>query len=469
MTWTRRFPFLNWRPTAFLYFHHSRAWAGPPSRSAVRRFRGGPTFQHPDRPPARRGPALGQVGVHMLVALCLAVVCWNLQAARGPLAPVPTGFDLRTEVASSKLNTTSAEAVARPTEPPLQIKLDKQQSVELQPVSTPLSLPVFAPPPVVPVAAAEVSVPQLEPPAPLPPPVPMVAEIPLPVPPPIVPLPVVVEAPPVGRPLAGVSAVAAAEGSAALQPPTGIALSVPPRVELEPYSACPRIFVRHPGDTPMLRNWKLYGVTTLLTFALATPAPAQQDGPPQEDQFTKLEKQIKSFEKSVAKAFADSFDDAKELRKEIAAIKDSTTKTQLNLQTALKRIETLETQMSLLKVELDGMRSNGNRLYPSDAKDQFAELKSELLQLRQAITKYTPQPAVTTAGTGQLVVTNRYGEEILLVVNGAEQGRIPANSSRVIQGLPVGVVTYEIISTWGSSGIRRSTVTGGDPLRVNVQ
>ena len=220
----------------------------------------------------------------------------------------------------------------------------------------------------------------------------------------------------------------------------------------------------------MLRNWKLFGVTTLLTFALATPAPAQQDGPTPDDKFTKLENQIKVFEQSVAKSFADAFLAAKGLKDEIAVIKDSTTQTQLNLQTALKRIDALETQLSLLKVKLDGLRSNGNRLYPSDTKDQFAELKAELFQLRQAITKSSPVPIVSTATTGQLVVVNRYGEEILLLVNGAEQGRIPANSSRVIQGLPVGVVTYEIFSpTWGTSGVRRSTITSGDPLRVNVQ
>ena len=53
--------------------------------------------------------------------------------------------------------------------------------------------------------------------------------------------------------------------------------------------------------------------------------------------------------------------------------------------------------------------------------------------------------------------------------NGANQGRVPANSARVIEGLPAGPVTYEIISpTYGSLGLRRSAIVPNEPLRVNI-
>jgi hypothetical protein len=476
MRLTRRFPFLQLGPAAFLYFHHGRAWTEDrPARSAARRFWGRPTFRHPAARPRRPRPSPGQLGVHMLVALTLAAVCWHLQAFWRPAAPDSTDFYLRSEVASFKLNTTSAEVAARPTGPPPQTKLDRQPLVEPEAVPPPAPLPGIERAPVLPAVAVTpppsvppVPVPQVDPVPPLPPPV-----APLPLPPPAVvetpapPLPSAVETPPeLAR--AKPPAVGAEPGAAKWTP-------LPPdttEVELPAIPACPSIYVRHPGETPMLRNWKLFGATTLLVFALATPprAEAQQDGPPPDDRFTKLENQLKDFEKRVIKSFADTFVAAKELRDELALIKDATTNTKLRVNIALDKISLLENQVEALKKDLEALKGNGNRFYPQDAKDPLAELRAEIAQLRQVIARYGPQQqGAVVANTGDMMIVNRYAEDITLEVNGASQGVVPANSARVIRGLPAGAVTYEIISpTFGRMGLRRSTIVPGDPLRVNI-
>ena len=465
MRLTRRFPFIQWTLTAFLYFHHHRAWAAePPTRSAERRFWGWPTFRHPAATLRRSGAALGQMGVHMLMALSLAVVCWNLQAAVLPAAANSSGFDLRREVASSKLNTTSAEVVALPAGPPPQIKLDKQKTVEPEPIAPPSPLPaiepVLPPPPPV-VVVPPVQAPQLP------------VELPVPTPPPpLAPVPAVVELPPpTVRPPARltIQEPIAADPAPRLPAPAAVP-AIREAVWTPPAPASPCIYVQHPGDTPMLRNWKLFGVTTMMVFALTAPAPAgDKDGPPQDDKFTKLEKQIEAFKSEMAKEFASLGIYVNGLKDDIKSLK-ADTKVKLELGTA--RLNLLDQQLTRLRQDMDSLKNGGTKAYyPPDGKDVIAELKAEIAQLRLIIAKSSPvQPLATTATTGQLTVVNRYPEEILLMVNGGEQGRIPANTSRLIENLPLGTVTYEIISpTWGSSGIRRSTILPGDGLRVNVQ
>jgi len=221
----------------------------------------------------------------------------------------------------------------------------------------------------------------------------------------------------------------------------------------------------------MLRNWKLFGVTTLMVFALTAPASAgDKDGPPQDDKIKALESKIDTLIKSIQGSFADAKSDANLIREELKSLK---TETNLRFQVAVSRIDALDRQIAQLKLDLDTVKNGGIKAYyPPDTKDKWSELKAELTELRQLIVaKSSPNPpTVTTATLGELMVVNRYPEEITLRVNGADQGRIPANSSMFVKALPVGPVTYEIISpTWGSSGIRRSTIVPGDPLRVNVQ
>jgi len=221
----------------------------------------------------------------------------------------------------------------------------------------------------------------------------------------------------------------------------------------------------------MLRNWKLFGVTTMIVFALTTPAPAgDKDGPPPDDKIKALETKIDKLIESIAGSFRDAKLDANAIRDELKAFKMDT---KLKMDLATRGLELLDERLGRLRQDVDSLKNGGTKAYyPPDGKDVVAELRAEIAQLRLIIAKSSPgsQPIVTTGTTGQLMVVNRYPEEILLMVNGAEQGRIPANSSRVIQGLPLGAVTYEIISpTWGSSGIRRSNILAGDPLRVNVQ
>jgi hypothetical protein len=215
----------------------------------------------------------------------------------------------------------------------------------------------------------------------------------------------------------------------------------------------------------MLRNWKLFGVTTLVVCALAAPprACAQQDGPPPDDPYAKLEKQLKTFKAEVIKAFADALEHNKELKNDLVAAR-------LRLDIALDKVALLENQLKLMQRELDALKATATiSKYPNlDGKDPLAELKAEVAQLRQVIARFGPNPQVT-AQAGEMMFVNRYPEDVTLEVNGANQGVIPANTSRYLKGLPPGPITYEIISpTFGRTGVRRTTLVPGEPLRVNI-
>jgi len=394
--------------------------------------------------------------------------------------------------------------VALPTESPPQRVLDKQKTVEQEPLPPSPQKPVVELAPLIPPTVAVV------PPVQVMPPTVAVAPLPMQEAPPVKVAPQMEEAPPkVAAPSFHVPPPVAPAAPEALPVPTPpllpvtdrppmpaapLASQVPPvkmppvveeTVEVAPAPEQPRIFVQHPGDSPMLRNWKQFGVTTLLTFAFSGQIPAAHDGPEGDGKPKTLEEKLYAYYKDIIKQFGDGREEVNKLRTEIKDLqkevqdlkKDS--KVELNLVVA--RMEKLETQLIGMKGEMDKLKISGSKAYyPPEQQDlinelkallsaQHQELKELCSSLRQVLTKSSPQPQITTSTTGELILVNRYTEEVTLKINGADQGRIPSNSSRVIKGLPAGPVTYEIISSWGTSGVRRSNITPGDPLRVNVQ
>src|SRR5262245_40007822 len=212
-----------------LYFDRLAAWTG--FRPSPRALPGthSPTFLHRPAPrharPTRPYPSRSFLGIVFLLGLSLVAAGWNAhpQLPRSAQAP---GIDLRAEAPRPKVNVTSAELPA----PPVRLVEHETFKVELSP----------APP-----------TPQPEPPpAPLPPQLPVVQ-----VPPE---LPIALPAPPV------------------IEEPKAL---VPPQDYGPGSVACSCFRDLQPGDTPMMRNWNVLKLTSLMAVAMAV-APLPAANPP---------------------------------------------------------------------------------------------------------------------------------------------------------------------------------------------
>ena len=66
------------------------------------------------------------------------------------------------------------------------------------------------------------------------------------------------------------------------------------------------------------------------------------------------------------------------------------------------------------------------------------------------------------------MLSNRYPEEMLFIVNGTSY-RVAPGSTRVLDPQPAGTITYEVLSpTWGLLRRRTTTLAANEPFRINV-
>jgi seryl-tRNA synthetase len=186
----------------------------------------------------------------------------------------------------------------------------------------------------------------------------------------------------------------------------------------------------------MMRNVFLSGLSLVLALAVAGNGLAGGEGNGSDaERLKRIEKQLADLSKSLQKSF-------EAIAADIQAAKDRNEDALLKYQALSKRLASLEQQISEMRAELDA------------AKNRTTTSKS----------LYAP------GETGTVMVYNRYPEEILVVLNGTANYRVAPFTTRQINGVPVGTVTYEIFSpTYGSQGIRRSTLRAATPLGITIQ
>lgn len=190
----------------------------------------------------------------------------------------------------------------------------------------------------------------------------------------------------------------------------------------------------------MMRNGKRLSLAVVVLLGLSGAA-AAQDG--EVDKLKAIQIRLDQMSKALEQDFKTVGEHIRGLKDELAAANKDT---QLKLQDAQNRIAQLEKLVIQLRNDVDAAQKR-IALYPPDDKARTSF--------------YNP------AALGTLLVENRYTEEILLTVNGSPF-RVAPNSSRQIENIPVGAVTYEIISRWGVQR-RTSTIVANAPLRVTVQ
>jgi hypothetical protein len=390
-----------------------------------------------DRHARPAGPQLAILTLLLLVGLAFAVSCWGASIwASAP--PGIAGNDLRSEASSFKLNTTSAEVPPRPPAAMPQKELDRQA----QEVQLPAAPP--APPPE-PVALPE-------PPAPVPAPRPVVAE-----------LPVAVPAPP-------------PEPEVVLPPEPPRLL--PPAVLEAP--ACMSIYVPQRGETPMMRNWKLLALPAVLTAALsATPTVVTAGG--QGDADKSVLERLEKMDKSIQDAF-------KKISDEMLLLKGDALIAKASIQKAQEKIDQLEKDMAQtlrevakLHLEVDDLRKRApsvtQALYPPPDKANLDDIRSRLGKIELDLariasssrTSLSPPPVLLPAPVGRLRLINDYSEDLLFLVNGRSY-RVAPGTTEVLEGVPAGAFTYEVISpTWGLRARNTPVLAAGEMFTISAR
>jgi ribosomal protein L29 len=184
------------------------------------------------------------------------------------------------------------------------------------------------------------------------------------------------------------------------------------------------------GETPMIRNWKMLGLQTVLAAALA-----------------------------AAPSSSYALDDQNQ-GKEGKPGKNSDTK-----EPSLKELkESLDT----IKKDLDSLRAevlNANLATSGEIKklkDQIAQLQKDVDTLRGRSTSlYGPRPA----GTGHIRLENTYPREITVILNQTSYPLAPGQTMTV--SVPAGPFTYQVVNIPGFP-VRNRDVLPNETFSITV-
>jgi hypothetical protein len=209
----------------------------------------------------------------------------------------------------------------------------------------------------------------------------------------------------------------------------------------------------HQGDTPMMRNWTMLKLSSVMAVALAaSPAVA---GPTENPAATQTEEKLKELEKKLD-AFANKFDAL------IAGLKDRDENIAYMYSSLTKRVDAL-------RREVDELRGRDKSLYLSPDKIGYEEILKGLRAIEAALKAGGPSVSYSPPTVGRIQLTNMYGEEMLFVING-KGIRVAPFSTRILENHPAGVFTYEVISgTYGSRAKNSPTLLPGDTYTITVK
>jgi hypothetical protein len=385
------------------------------------------------KPLARRLALFTAVAIN---ALALAVLAAGLYARFGPAKS--SGNNLRSENASHKLQATSAWAAAVPEAVPPQSRDAK------------LEEPPSAPPPVRP--EPELTLPEVAEPPPL---------VPVPAPP-VVPPPPVVSMPPV------VPAPEAPAPTLVSEPP---AAAPTPSPGEDLWQSC-LVYARIPGETPMLRTWKMLKLASAFTAALAlAPVALAQDEDAKKDDVKTILKRLDKMDEALKAEF-------KKIKEGFDKIDGDITKIRMDILQRDVAFGDLDKQVQKMAKDIDNIKkklpSEGNIAYYQGSDKALEEIRQRLDQIEKLLVKLQPTQqrvamAAPTNGLGRMMLVNMYPEELLFVINGRSY-RVESNRTMPLEGVPPGTLSYEVISpTWGRRAARTTTLGANETLTVTAQ
>ncbi len=239
------------------------------------------------------------------------------------------------------------------------------------------------------------------------------------------------------------------------------------------------LYVLHQGDIPMTRTWKTFGLQTALAAALVV-APAASNAAPEDTKINgkdlakkieSLDKELKSLKQSIESINKELLK-VKGLEGSIKSLEDSLEDIKENvkgsLENAKKDMDGFRKDMGKVLATLDELAKKNTTSTAKEVEELKARLdkidkKLDVLRPDVSVRRYPPPTEL-----GRVLLVNRYPEEITFIVNGTSY-RLAPGGSRLIDGVPAGSFTYEVLSpSYGMVTRRTRTLLPNETSRIVV-
>jgi hypothetical protein len=230
----------------------------------------------------------------------------------------------------------------------------------------------------------------------------------------------------------------------------------------------------------MTRNRKFLSLSALAALALASaPAPVlAQAGGTDSDKLEAIQKRLDAMNTSIKTAFDAIAKDMKGVKEDLNALKQNDADTGTKLTDAQMKIGTLEKSVNQLRTDIEALQQrlpNGSvRRYPADDKGALDEIRARLDRIEDMLrrvvsTSLRPNLTPPSAGTGRLVLVNAYPDTVLFIIN-RQTYRLAPGQTAVVNEMPAGVFTFEVISqVAGSLGPRTRVLTAGETFTLTAR
>ncbi len=254
------------------------------------------------------------------------------------------------------------------------------------------------------------------------------------------------------------------------------------------------------GDTPMIRNWKtltMYSLLTAANIVIAQPIFAQE-GKDNTDELKKsIDKLIKRIdaleqkptdETAIAKAIAAELKKLEngmltEIKKSIDQTNLDVSAVQTEQQRQKKLLVDQKFLIDLLTGRVDSLEkkliAGGAPATPAVDKAFMEEFRFTMKSLQDTLAKMgtierrtmlsPPENGINGAKLSRIMLANHYNSELLFIVNGVGH-RLPAQSTKLLENVAPGTLTYEVFSTqFGVLERRTANLVGGDTFNLTAR
>jgi len=284
------------------------------------------------------------------------------------------------------------------------------------------------------------------------------------------------------------------------EPPPAPPIAAEPSLPALPEKIDPLVFAQRddPGDTPMLRNWKMLALASIMATAapvVHTPVFAQA----QVFDDSKIIERLDKLDKSLSASIKSLGEDVASVRTELGKVKIDTADAKIDLEIVKKAVDALkseklnlridlEKQISSIRGDIESLRTQIRNIGPSAPaipappvadKSGIEDIKSKLGNIEQAILKLQPNqnrialaPPTTTPPTtpsGRVLLVNMHGEELLFIVNN-QKHRVAPGSTLPIDTVPAGSLSYEVLSpTWGLRARNTTSLAANETFTLTAR
>ena len=232
------------------------------------------------------------------------------------------------------------------------------------------------------------------------------------------------------------------------------------------------------GESPMMRNWKMLTMYSLMTAATMTLAPTPTfAGEPNEPN----EELKKSIDKLIKRIGSLETDTLAEIKKSLDQASTDIGSVLAEQRKQKKQIDDQKYLIDLLSMRIDSLEkkifaANGS---PAPAVDKafMEEFRTTMRTLNETLAKMGPtRERVSmaspngngTSNLGRVMLANHFHDELLFIVNGVGH-RLAARSTKLVE-LPAGPLSYEVFSTrFGVLERRATNLAGGHTFNLAAQ